>query len=142
MLSIWSAWQASECSCQLHTDPLHHLLSPRSHAARDMSTAGAPSSSHLLHSNSHGHGSPGSAADNKALPVIKMTEKFARNPALPADADVAKRVYHVAAGKTLVQYHYGEGRVTASFRTFQKDGPAQAVQVSVCYMPWCNWVYK
>lgn len=58
-----------------------------------------------------------------------MTEKYARNPAVPADLDMAKRVFYLSAGKTLVQYHYSEGRVTASYTVFQKDGPAQAVQV-------------
>lgn len=72
----------------------------------------------------------GSGAAERALPLVKITEKFARNPDKPADADVAKRVFHLVAGKTVLQYHHGEGRLTAGYLVFHRDGPAQAVQVS------------
>eukprot|EP00878_Enallax_costatus_P036529 GHUV01041026.1.p1 GENE.GHUV01041026.1~~GHUV01041026.1.p1 ORF type:complete len:144 (-),score=27.03 GHUV01041026.1:635-1066(-) len=69
------------------------------------------------------------AATERALPIQKITEKYGRNPDKPADADVAKRVFHLAAGRTVLQYHHGEGRLTAGSLVFHKDGPAQAVQV-------------
>ncbi len=38
-------------------------------------------------------------AHTQVLPVRKMTEKFARNPSVPADGDVAKRVFYLAENK-------------------------------------------
>lgn len=72
-----------------------------------------------------------SGTPERPLPILKMSEKFSRNPAKSADVDVAKRVFHTAAGKTILQYHHAEGRLTAGYLVFFKDGPAQAVQVSV-----------
>lgn len=71
----------------------------------------------------------GAGVQDRALPVKKMTEKYARNPDMPADMDVAKQAFYVADGKILVQYHHGEGRLTAGYLLFHKDGQAQAVQV-------------
>lgn len=80
-----------------------------------------------------GHGLPSSQQQQKqqarALPVLKMTQKFARDPSKPADADVSKQVFHLAEGKTLVQFHHASDRLTAGHLLFHKDGPAQAVQV-------------
>eukprot|EP00879_Flechtneria_rotunda_P024804 GHRR01026321.1.p1 GENE.GHRR01026321.1~~GHRR01026321.1.p1 ORF type:complete len:382 (+),score=116.83 GHRR01026321.1:1409-2554(+) len=71
----------------------------------------------------------GSGGNDRALPVIKMTEKFGRDGTKPADADVAKRVFHLAVGKILVYYHHGEGKLTAGYVVFDKNGTTQAVQV-------------
>ncbi|PNW72944.1 hypothetical protein CHLRE_14g612700v5 [Chlamydomonas reinhardtii] len=65
----------------------------------------------------------------RLLPIRKMTQKFGRNPALDADADVAKRVYYLAEGRLRVDYHFGTHRITNSSRTFTKDGQSQIVQV-------------
>ncbi|KAG2491059.1 hypothetical protein HYH03_010505 [Edaphochlamys debaryana] len=67
--------------------------------------------------------------DKRMLPIRKMTEKFGRNPALEADADVAKRVYYLTEGRLRVEYHFGEHRITNSSRSFTKDGQSQIVQV-------------
>jgi hypothetical protein len=45
-----------------------------------------------------------------AQPIRKMTQKFARNPAVDADADVARRVFHVLEGRIHVDYHFGTNR--------------------------------
>lgn len=58
-----------------------------------------------------------------------MTEKFGRNPNKPADEDVAKRVFYLDQGKTMLCFQHGEGRLTAGYLVFHKDGQAQAVQV-------------
>lgn len=63
------------------------------------------------------------------MPIFKMTEKYARSATKDADADTAKRVYYLAEGRLRVEYHFGEGRVTASSRTFTKDGTSHIVQV-------------
>lgn len=79
-----------------------------------------------------GYGLPSSQQQQqqaRALPVLKMTQKFARDPSKPADADVSKQVFHLAKGKTLVQFHHASDRLTAGHLLFHKDGPAQAVQV-------------
>lgn len=65
----------------------------------------------------------------RTLPIVKVTEKFGRDPSKPADADVAKRVFHVAAGRTLLSFHHGEGRLTAGQVVFSRDGQVQVVQV-------------
>lgn len=51
-----------------------------------------------------------------------MAEKFKRNPSVDAEEDVAKRTFDIANGMIKVLYHYGHDRVTASFRTYAKDG--------------------
>lgn len=66
----------------------------------------------------------------RALPVIKVTQKFARNAAKPADIDVAKQVFHLAQGKIIVQFHHADDKLTAGYLSFHRDGAAQAVQVS------------
>lgn len=80
-----------------------------------------------------GYGLPSSQQQQqqqaRALPVLKMTQKFERDPSKPADADVSKQVFHLAEGKTLVQFHHASDRLTAGHLLFHKDGPAQAVQV-------------
>jgi hypothetical protein len=67
----------------------------------------------------------------RALPVVKVTQRFARDAAKPADVDVARQVFHLAAGTTLVQFHHADDRLTADHLVFHRDGPAQAVQVRV-----------
>lgn len=52
-------------------------------------------------------------------------------PQVPADRDVAKRVYYLAEGRIRVDYHYADERVTCSGRVFHKDGASQIVQVHV-----------
>ncbi|GIL78981.1 hypothetical protein Vretifemale_8361, partial [Volvox reticuliferus] len=69
--------------------------------------------------------------DKRMLPIRKMTEKFARNSPLDADADVAKRVYYLTEGRMRVDYHFGTNRITNSSRSFTKDGQSQIVQT-----PW------
>ena len=44
--------------------------------------------------------------------VHKMTEKFARNGAMPAELDVAKRTYYLAEGHIRALYHYPDSDVT------------------------------
>ena len=50
----------------------------------------------------------------------KMTEKFQRDAERDAEEDVAKRVFEwpstPGAGAIKIIYHYGDDRVTASFR--------------------------
>lgn len=81
-----------------------------------------------------GYGLPGSQQQQqqqaRALPVVKVAQKFARNTSKPADKDVAKQVFYLAAGRIVVQYHHADDRLTAGHLVFHKDGPAQAVQAS------------
>ena len=39
---------------------------------------------------------PLSAPDEGPRPIVKMTQKFSRNPDVPAEQDVAKRVFDIA----------------------------------------------
>jgi hypothetical protein len=62
--------------------------------------------------------------DKRMLPIRKMTEKFARNPALDADSDVAKRVYYLTEGRLRVDYHFGTNRITNSSRCVRPVQPS------------------
>lgn len=102
--------------------------------AADGVTAGSVQQHSDSSSATHGAGVVSSAGANgaatdRAPPIKKITEKYKRNADKSADADVAKRVFHLAAAKTVLQLHHGEGRLTAGSLVFHKDGPAQAVQV-------------
>ena len=55
------------------------------------------------------------------LVVQKMTQKFARNDAKPADQDVAKRTFYVQEGSIRTLYHYAEGRITRATKRHIKD---------------------
>ena len=69
--------------------------------------------------------------------IRKMAEKFKRSPSVDAEEDVAKRTFDVDAGLIKVRYHYGQDRVTASFRTYAKDGSGHSfVQVDPCWRRW------
>lgn len=91
----------------------------------------APLSSQPLQS-AAGYGLPTNQSQQqqvRALPVIKVTQKFARNRDKPADTDVFKQTFYLATGKTIVHFHHADERLTAGLLVFHKDGPAQAVQV-------------
>lgn len=57
----------------------------------------------------------------------KMAEKFKRDPSKDAEEDVAKRTFELVSGGIKVLYHYGDDRVTASFRHYSKDGTDHVV---------------
>ncbi|GMH37248.1 hypothetical protein BSKO_05121 [Bryopsis sp. KO-2023] len=63
------------------------------------------------------------------LPIRKMTEKFARNPEVDSEEDVAKRVFYLSEDQIRIEFHYGKDRVTNSGRVFHKDGHSHIVQV-------------
>ncbi|EKX54526.1 hypothetical protein GUITHDRAFT_100003 [Guillardia theta CCMP2712] len=50
----------------------------------------------------------------------KMTEKFERNPEVPADKDIAKRTFFTGSRPPRIHliFHYGPGRITSSTRTY------------------------
>ena len=54
--------------------------------------------------------------------IRKMAEKFRRSPGVDAEEDVAKRTFEMQDQLIKVRYHYGHDRVTASHRTYAKDG--------------------
>jgi len=60
---------------------------------------------------------------NVELPIRKMTEKYARNPDVPADEDPQKICYFLAEGKIRVDYHREPGILTYRSETyFSRDG--------------------
>jgi len=61
--------------------------------------------------------------------VKKLTQKFARNHEVPADGDIQKIVFLLYQKKIQVTYHRADGRITASSRTYTKDGKAKGFQV-------------
>lgn len=55
------------------------------------------------------------------MPVLasqKITERFSRNPAKPADEDVAERVFLILDERIQLRYHCREDHITASKREF------------------------
>lgn len=55
------------------------------------------------------------------VPVLasqKITERFSRNPAKPADEDVAERVFLILDERIQLRYHCREDHITASKREF------------------------
>jgi hypothetical protein len=64
------------------------------------------------------------AKDSVLLDPYKMSEKFDRNPKIPADQDVAKRTYckpQSPDGEIWVFYHYRDDSITRSSRLFPRN---------------------
>ncbi|XP_003823775.1 dynein regulatory complex subunit 7 isoform X1 [Pan paniscus] len=59
-----------------------------------------------------------SSAESNPRPIVKITERFFRNPAKPAEEDVAERVFLVAEERIQLRYHCREDHITASKREF------------------------
>lgn len=53
-------------------------------------------------------------------PVRKITEKFRRNRAVPAEEDVRKRTHFISEGTIRLDYHYGKNNVTHSVHLVDK----------------------
>ena len=54
--------------------------------------------------------------------IRKMTLKFSRNTAKSADVDCRRKVFYLHEKKIHIDFHFGEGRITASSRTYTMDG--------------------
>jgi len=62
------------------------------------------------------------------IPIRKMAQKFARNPALPPDEDIAKICYFLAEEKIRVDYHREPGKLTYRSITYiNEDGNIRAI---------------
>ncbi|KAL0621630.1 Dynein regulatory complex subunit 7 [Plecturocebus cupreus] len=59
-----------------------------------------------------------SSAESNPRPIVKITERFFRNPAKPAEEDVAERVFLVSEEHIQLRYHCREDHITASKREF------------------------
>uniref|UniRef100_A0A2K5S8Y7 Dynein regulatory complex subunit 7 n=1 Tax=Cebus imitator TaxID=2715852 RepID=A0A2K5S8Y7_CEBIM len=59
-----------------------------------------------------------SSTESNPRPIVKITERFLRNPAKPAEEDVAERVFLVAEERIQLRYHCREDHITASKREF------------------------
>ncbi|KAB1274224.1 Dynein regulatory complex subunit 7, partial [Camelus dromedarius] len=58
------------------------------------------------------------SAESNPRPVVKIIERFFRNPAKPADEDVAERVFLILDERIQLRYHCREDHITASKREF------------------------
>ncbi|XP_049720428.1 dynein regulatory complex subunit 7 isoform X2 [Elephas maximus indicus] len=61
---------------------------------------------------------PLNSAESNPRPIVKITERFCRNPAKPADEDVAERVFLIADERIQLCYHCRNDHITASKREF------------------------
>ena len=50
--------------------------------------------------------------------VLKMTQRFARDPSVEPGTDIARRDFFVREGKYIEQYHFGQGQITGRVRTY------------------------
>ncbi|KAM9192373.1 dynein regulatory complex subunit 7 isoform 1-T1 [Dugong dugon] len=58
------------------------------------------------------------SAESNPRPMVKITERFRRNPAKPADEDVAERVFLTMEERIQLRYHCRDDHITASKREF------------------------
>uniref|UniRef100_A0A8C9KJ14 Dynein regulatory complex subunit 7 n=1 Tax=Panthera tigris altaica TaxID=74533 RepID=A0A8C9KJ14_PANTA len=58
------------------------------------------------------------SAESNPRPIVKITERFARNPEQPADEDVAERVFLISEERIQLRYHCRDDHITASKREF------------------------
>lgn len=65
---------------------------------------------------------------DKPQPLVKMTEKFRRNAAVPAQQDLQRRVFYLAQASIRVDYHVPEDSLTHSYRVYTKQGRSHVVQ--------------
>ena len=72
---------------------------------------------------------------DKPVPVIKMTEKFARGPDPHAPDDLAKRSFYIAQASIRVQYHVPQDRLFASYRVYSKAGKSHIVAMDPLSKP-------
>ncbi|XP_008066210.1 dynein regulatory complex subunit 7 isoform X2 [Carlito syrichta] len=59
-----------------------------------------------------------SSTESNPRPLVKITERFSRNLAKPADEDVAERVFLIAEERIQLRYHCRDDHITASKREF------------------------
>ncbi|XP_058135927.1 dynein regulatory complex subunit 7 isoform X2 [Dasypus novemcinctus] len=58
------------------------------------------------------------SAESNPRPIVKITERFDRNPAKPADEDVAERVFLIGEERIQLRYHCRDDHITASKREY------------------------
>ena len=56
--------------------------------------------------------------DSNLKPIIKIVERFHHNPSIPANSDVAERVFLLDENRIRVAYHLEKDRITPSSREF------------------------
>lgn len=65
----------------------------------------------------------------------KIVERFHRNIAVPADEDVAERIFLISEDKIQLTFHHQDGKITASFREFIKPPNANDKGAILTYTP-------
>ncbi|XP_060131880.1 dynein regulatory complex subunit 7 isoform X2 [Zootoca vivipara] len=65
-------------------------------------------------------GNAAAITESNARPILKITERFYRNPQKPADEDVAERIFSIVEEKIFLTYHCKENYITPSKRDFNK----------------------
>ncbi|XP_007431424.1 dynein regulatory complex subunit 7, partial [Python bivittatus] len=60
------------------------------------------------------------STETNARPILKITERFHRNPSKPADEDVAERIFSMVEDKIFLTYHCKKNYITPSKREFNK----------------------
>ncbi|XP_069312550.1 dynein regulatory complex subunit 7 [Eulemur rufifrons] len=58
------------------------------------------------------------SAESNPRPMVKITERFLRNSAKPADEDVAERAFLIGEDRIQLRYHCRDDHITASKREF------------------------
>uniref|UniRef100_F6SS68 Dynein regulatory complex subunit 7 n=1 Tax=Callithrix jacchus TaxID=9483 RepID=F6SS68_CALJA len=76
-----------------------------------------------------------SSAESNPRPIVKITERFFRNPAKPAEEDVAERVFLVAEERIQLCYHCREDHIIASKREFLRLSEVDSKGNKIIMMP-------
>lgn len=63
---------------------------------------------------------PAEEAGAVSRPIDRITERYRRNPALPANEDVSERVFVINEDRILLTYHTEGGKISASTREYNK----------------------
>lgn len=63
---------------------------------------------------------PADEAGAISRPIDKITERYKRNPDIPANEDVAERVFVINEDRILLTYHTESSKISASTREYNK----------------------
>lgn len=50
-----------------------------------------------------------------------MSQRFALDPELPADAQIRKTEFNLDKGRVFIYYHFREGKITSNSESFVRD---------------------
>ncbi|PIK54161.1 putative coiled-coil domain-containing protein [Apostichopus japonicus] len=77
----------------------------------------------------------GSLPSSNPRPIVRIVERFQRNRKVPADEDVAERMFLISEDRIQLTFHHQDGKITASVREFIKPPNANDKGAILTYSP-------